>query len=99
MSDLWFHYDAEFEGVVWPTWLTTLHMVAMRVRCLGLFHRFEECERGEGYWDHLWYCSRCFGPYEDDEEFVLSSPWMRLLWRLDRRLYRWWNSWAWRFER
>ncbi len=47
------------------------------------------------YW--LLLRARCLGPYEYDEEFVLGSPWSRLLWRSNRRSYHWWHSWSWRF--
>lgn len=71
----------------------------LRARCLVLFHRFEDVERGEGYDDRLWYCVRCLGPYERDEEFVLGDTWHRLMWRISPRVEQWWDSWAWRFER
>lgn len=96
-AHLWFWRDSEGDEVWWPEWLVWLWQTALRLRCLGLFHRFEDADSDPLYESRLWYCVRCLGPYERDEEFVLSSPWSRFLWRITPRLYYWWHSWSWRF--
>ena len=97
---LWFWRDLDGDETWWPDWLSWSWSAALRLRCLGVFHRFEKANYGDEMpLAHAWYCVRCLGPYEHDEEFVLGDTWHRLMWRISRGLYRWWDSWAWRFDR
>ena len=79
-----------------------LWLVAVRVRCAGLFHRFETVDTGDysGYvYNTLWYCTRCY-IYERDDEVATANPFERLVWGVGGwRLLAAWHNATWRFER
>ena len=84
----------------WPAWKVWLWQTALRARCLSLFHDFDDVDTVGGHYEPSWYCVRCLGPYEraaDPPE--QPPPRTRPHELLVYRLYSWWHSWAWRFER